>query len=59
MHSRYGPEKERLYSFWSWDSHNQGAFLRILSDSNLFGGKMFSFKNNTMESIQLDPTLIC
>ena len=59
MHSRYGLEKERLYSFLSLDSHNQGAFLCILSVSNLSGGKMSSFKNDTMRSIQLDPTMIC
>ena len=59
MHSRYGLENEHLYSFWSSDSQNQGAFLRILSASNLFGGKTSSFKNDTVGSIQLDPTLIC
>ena len=51
MHSRYGPEKECLYSFWSSDSQNWGAFLCTLSASNLFSGKTSSFRNNTIESI--------
>ena len=58
MHSRYGPEKERLYSFLSSDSQNLGAFLRIFSASSLFDGKMSSFKNDIMRSLQLDPTPI-
>ena len=57
MHSRYGPKKERLHSFWSSDSQNQGAFLRILSASDFSSGKISSFKNSTTWSIQLDPTL--
>ena len=59
MHSKYGPKKERLYSFWSSDSQNRGAFHRIFSTSNLSDVKVSSFKNDIMGSIQLDPTLIC
>ena len=51
MHSRYGLEKERLYSFWSLNSQNQGAFLRILLASNLSDGKVSSSKNDIMGSI--------
>ena len=29
MHNRYGPEKDRLYNFWSSDSQNRGAFQHI------------------------------
>ena len=50
MQSRYGPEKKRLYSFWSSDSQNRGAFLRTFSVSDLSFGKM---------SIQLGPILTC
>ena len=59
MHNRYGPEKERLYSFWSSDSQNRGAFRRIFSASSLSDGKVSSFKNDIIGSIQLDPTRIC
>ena len=58
MHSKYGPEKKHLYNFWSIDSQNQRAFLRILSASNFSLGKISSLRNNTMESIQLGLTLI-
>ena len=51
MHSRYGPEKERLYNFWSSDSQNRGAFLRTLSASDLPSGKMSSLRNNIIKSI--------
>ena len=57
MQSRYGPENERLYNFWLSDSQKRGAFLRILSASNLSDGKMSSLRNSTMGSIQLGPTL--
>ena len=57
MQSRYGPKKERLYSFWSSDNQNRGAFLHILSASNFSSDKISSFKNSTMGSIQLGPTL--
>ena len=59
MHSRYGPEKERLYNFWSSDNQNRGTFRRIFSASSLSDGKVFSFKNDVIGSIQLDPTRIC
>ena len=59
LHSGYGPEKEHLYSFWFSDSQKWGAFLRTLSASDLSSGKMSSFKNSTMGSIQLGPTLTC
>ena len=58
MHSRYDPEKKRLYNFWSSDSQNRGAFLRTLLASDLLLGKMSSLRNSTIESIQLGPTLI-
>ena len=57
MQSRYGPEKEHLYNFWSLDSQKQGAFLRTLSTSDLSSSKMSSLKNSTMGSIQVGPTL--
>ena len=57
MQSRYGPKKERLYSFWSSDNQKRDAFLRTLSASDLSFGKMSSLKNSTMRSIQLSPTL--
>ena len=57
MHSRYGLEKERLYNFWSSDSQNQEAFLHTLSTSAFSSGRISSFKNSTMDSIQLGPTL--
>ena len=57
MQSKYSPEKKRLYSFWSSESHNQEAFLHILSASVFSSGKMSSFKNSTKGSIQLGPTL--
>ena len=59
LHSGYGPEKEHLYSFWFSDSQKWGAFLRTLSAYDLSSGKMSSFKNSTMGSIQLGPTLTC
>ena len=59
MHSGYGPEKKHLYSFWFSDSQKWGAFLRTLSAYDLSSGKMSSFKNSTMGSIQLGPTLTC
>ena len=31
MHSKYGPEKDLLYNFWSLDSQNRGAFFHTLS----------------------------
>ena len=58
MHSRYGPEKDLLYNFWSSDSQNRGVLLRTLSVSNLFSGKTSSLRNRTIKSIQLGPTLI-
>ena len=57
MQSRYGPEKEHLYNFWSSNSQKRDAFLRILLASNLSSGKMSSLRNNTIGSIQLGPTL--
>ena len=57
MQSRYDPENERLYSFWSFDSQKRGAFLRTLSASHFSSSKMSSLKNSTMGSIQLGPTL--
>ena len=57
MQSRYGPEKEHLYNFWSLDSQKWGVFLRILLASNLSAGKMSPIRNSTMGSIQLDLTL--
>ena len=57
MQSRYGPEKKHLYSFWSLDSQNQGAFLRILSAFDFSSGRISSFKNSTTGSIQLGLTL--
>ena len=58
MQSKYGPEKERLNNFWSLNSQNRGAFLRTLLASDFSSGKIFSLRNNIMESIQLGPTLI-
>ena len=58
MHSKYGPEKERLYNFWSSDSQNRWAFLRTLLASDFSSGKISSLRNSTIESIQLGPTLI-
>ena len=58
MQSRYGPKKERLYNFWSSDIQKWSTFLRTLPTSNLSSGKMSSFKNNTMGSIQVGPILI-
>ena len=58
MQSRYGPEKERLYNFCSSDNQKRGAFLRIFFASPLSLVKAPSFKNITMGSIQLGPTLI-
>ena len=58
MHSKYGPKKKRLYSFWSSNSQNWGAFLRTLSALDLPSGKMSSLRKSTIESIQLGPTLI-
>ena len=57
MQSRYGPEKKRLYNFWSSDSQKRGAFLRTLLASDLSSGKMSSFRNSAIGSIQLGPTL--
>ena len=56
--SRYGSEKEHLYNFWSSNSQKQGAFLLILSASDLSSGKMSSLRYSTIESIQLGPILI-
>ena len=58
MHSKYGPEKEHLYNFWSSDSQNREAFLRTLSASDFPSGKISSWRNSTIESIQLGPTII-
>ena len=58
MHGEYDLEKERLYNFWSLDSQNRWAFLRTLSASDFSSGKISSFKNSTMGSIQLGLTLI-
>ena len=58
IYSKYGPEKERLYNFWSSDNQNRGAFLRTLVASDFPSGKISSLRNNTMKSIQLGPTLI-
>ena len=57
MHSKYGPENERLYNFWSSNSQNQEAFLRTLSASDFSSDRISSFKNSTMGSIQLSSTL--
>ena len=57
-HSRYGPEKERLYNFWSSNSQNRTAFLHTLTTSDLLSSKMSSLRNSTIGSIQLGPTLI-
>ena len=57
MQSRYGLEKESLYSFWSSDSQNRGAFLRTFSASDLSYGKTFLLRNWIMGSIQLGPIL--
>ena len=57
MLSRYGPEKERLYNFWSLDSQKRDVFLFTLLASDLSSGKMPSLRNNTIGSIQLSPTL--
>ena len=51
MQSKYGPKKERLYSFLFSDSQKWGAFLRTLLASDLSSGKMFFLKNSTMGSI--------
>ena len=56
MHSRYGPEKDRLYNFWSSDSQNWGAFQRIFSASDLSYGTTSLLRNWMMGSIQLGPT---
>ena len=58
MHSKYGPEKERLYNFWSSDSQNHGAFLCTLLSSLFSSGKMSSLRNRTIGSIQLGPPLV-
>ena len=57
MHSRYGPEKDRLYSFWSSNSQNRGAFRHIFSASDLSFGKTSLLRNWMMGFIQLGPTL--
>ena len=57
MHSRYGPEKDRLYSFWSSDSQNQGAFLCTFLASDFSFGKMSLLRNWIMGSILLSPIL--
>ena len=57
MQSRYDLENERLYSFWSSDSQNQGVFLCILSAFDFSSSGISSFKNSTTGSIQLGPTL--
>ena len=59
MHCRYGPEQDRLYSFWSSDSQNRGAFLFIFSTSDLSFGKTSLLRNWIMGSIQLGPILTC
>ena len=58
MHNKYGPEKERLYNFWSSDNQNRGAFLCALLASYFPSGKISSFRNSTIRSIQLGATLI-
>ena len=57
IQSRYGPKKERLYSFWSSDSQNRGAFLHIFSASDLSYGETSLLRNWIMGSIQLGPIL--
>ena len=57
MQSRYDPEKESLYNFWSSDSQKRGAFLRTFSVFDFSLCRISSFKNSTMGSIQLGPTL--
>ena len=57
MHSRYSPEKECLYNFWSSDSQKRGVFLRTSLASDLSSSKMSFLKNSTLGSIQLSPTL--
>ena len=51
MHSKYGPEKERLYNFRSSDNQNRGTFLCTLSASDFSSGRTSFFKNSTMGSI--------
>ena len=58
MHNRYESEKDLLYNFWSSDSQNQGAFFHTLSTSGFSSSRTSSLRSNTMESIQLGPTLI-
>ena len=58
MHSKYSPEKEHLYNFWSLDSRNRGAFLRTFPAFDFSSGKISSLRNNIIGSIQLGPTLI-
>ena len=57
MQSRYGPENEHLYSFWSLDSQNWGAFLCIFSAFDFSSGKTSLLRNWIIGSIQLDPIL--
>ena len=42
MQSRYGPEEEHLYNFWTSDSQKLGAFLLTLSASDLSSDKISS-----------------
>ena len=58
MHSKYSPEKEHLYNFWSLDSQNRGAFLCTFLDFDFSSGKISSLRNNIIGSIQLGSTLI-
>ena len=46
-HNKYGPEYERLYSFWTSESQNLGAFLRTFSALTQSSGKIPFFKNAT------------
>ena len=58
MHSKYGPQKDLLYNFWSSNNQNWGAFLHTLSTLDLSLGRTSSLRNRTIGSIQVGPTLI-
>ena len=51
MHSKYGPEKKRLYNFSSSDSQNRRTILCTLSASDFSSGKISSLRNSTIRSI--------
>ena len=42
---------------WSLDNQNRGAFLHIFSASDFSSGRISFFRNSTIGSIQLEPTL--